>query len=127
VRKGDDFTTSIVPTVKKLRSLNLPKPLGPPRPVAGHLYLLLNLHNFDALWTTCLLDVTLTCESNLQYGEYKRNITCSIQNVEMSGPPLTANRNSGERALPAISRNDLSEVMRVDVEPLVVRTVTTEI
>jgi hypothetical protein len=28
-----------MPKVKKIRSVNLPKPLGPPRPVAGHLYL----------------------------------------------------------------------------------------
>ena len=28
-----------MPKVKKIRSLNLPEPLGPPRPFAGHLYL----------------------------------------------------------------------------------------
>jgi hypothetical protein len=39
VRKGDDLTTFIVPKVKKIRSLNLPETLGPPRPGAGHLYL----------------------------------------------------------------------------------------
>ena len=32
-------TAFIVPKVRKIRSLNLPEPLGPPRPVAGHLYL----------------------------------------------------------------------------------------
>jgi hypothetical protein len=40
VRKGDDLTTFILPKAKKIRSLNLSEPLGPPRPVAGHLYLL---------------------------------------------------------------------------------------
>jgi hypothetical protein len=39
VRKGDDLTSFIVPKVKKIRSLKLPDPLGPPRPVEGHLYL----------------------------------------------------------------------------------------
>jgi hypothetical protein len=28
-----------VPNVKKIRGLNLPEPLGPPRPVAGDLYI----------------------------------------------------------------------------------------
>ena len=44
MRKGDDLTTFIVPKVKNIRSLNLPEPLGPPRPVAGHLYLTWVLH-----------------------------------------------------------------------------------
>ena len=39
MRKGDDLTTFLVPKVKKIRSLNLPEPPGPPRPVAAHLYL----------------------------------------------------------------------------------------
>ena len=39
MRKGDDLTTFIVPKVEKIRSLNLPEPQGPTRPVAGHLYL----------------------------------------------------------------------------------------
>ena len=37
-------TTLIVPNVKKIRGLNLPEPLGPPRPVADDLYLYLYLH-----------------------------------------------------------------------------------
>ena len=37
MRKGDDLTTFIVPKVEKIRGLNLPEPLGPPRPVAGQL------------------------------------------------------------------------------------------
>ena len=41
MRKGDNLTTFIVPKVKKIRSLNLPEPLGPPRPVEGHVYLYL--------------------------------------------------------------------------------------
>ena len=41
MRKGDDLTTFTVLKVKKIRNLNLPEPLGPPRPVAGHLYLYL--------------------------------------------------------------------------------------
>jgi hypothetical protein len=42
VHEGEDFTTFIVSKVKKIGSLNRPEPLGPPRPVAGHLYLLLD-------------------------------------------------------------------------------------
>ena len=38
VHKGDDLTTFIVPKVERIRSLNLPEPLGPPWPVVGHLY-----------------------------------------------------------------------------------------
>ena len=41
MRKGDDLTTFIVLKVEKIRSLNLLEPLGPHRPVAGHLYLYL--------------------------------------------------------------------------------------
>jgi hypothetical protein len=37
VRNGDNLTTFIVLKVEKIRSLNLPEPLRPPRPVAGHL------------------------------------------------------------------------------------------
>ena len=33
--KGDDLITFIAPKVEKIRSLNLPEPLGPPWPVAG--------------------------------------------------------------------------------------------
>jgi hypothetical protein len=47
VRKGDDLTAFIVPKIKKIRSLNLPEPLGPPRPVAGHLYLFLTFYKLD--------------------------------------------------------------------------------
>jgi hypothetical protein len=39
VLKGDDLTTFIVPKVEKILSPNLPEALGPPRPVAGQLYL----------------------------------------------------------------------------------------
>ena len=46
MHKGDDLTTFIAPKVKKIRSLNLPEPIGPPRPVAGHLYLLLHLKHY---------------------------------------------------------------------------------
>ena len=35
MRKGEDLNTFIVPKVKKIWNLNLPEPLGPPRPVAG--------------------------------------------------------------------------------------------
>ena len=31
-------TTLVVPKVEKIRALNYPEPLGPPRPVAGYLY-----------------------------------------------------------------------------------------
>ena len=39
--KGDDPTTFMVPKVEKIRSLSLPEPLEPLRPIAGQLYLLL--------------------------------------------------------------------------------------
>ena len=41
MRKGDDLITFIVPKLKKIRTLNLPEPLGLPRPVEGHHYLFL--------------------------------------------------------------------------------------
>ena len=37
VRKGDHLTTFTVPKVEKIRSFNLSEPVGPPRPIAGHL------------------------------------------------------------------------------------------
>ena len=43
MRKGDDLTTFTGPKVEKIRSLNLPDPQEPARPVAGKLYLYLNL------------------------------------------------------------------------------------
>jgi hypothetical protein len=44
VRKGDDRTTFVVPKVNKIRRLNLPEHLGPPRPVAGHLHLFIPVY-----------------------------------------------------------------------------------
>ena len=43
MRKVDDLITFVVPKVKEMLSLNLPELLGPPRPVAGHVYLYLYL------------------------------------------------------------------------------------
>jgi hypothetical protein len=45
VRKGDDLTIFIVPTVEKIRSLDLQIPKGLLRPVAGKLYLYLYKDN----------------------------------------------------------------------------------
>jgi hypothetical protein len=43
VRKGDDLTTFIVPKVEKIRSLNLWILKGLLRPVAGKLYLYVDM------------------------------------------------------------------------------------
>lgn len=61
----------------------------------------LNLQNFEMHWTTCVLNVTFTCEvkeniSNtyFKYGDYKININCKIHRKKGVNPIYTANWNS---------------------------------
>jgi hypothetical protein len=79
VRKGDDLTTFIVPKVKKIRSLNLPEPHGPPQPVARQLY---------------LLPYTLRCSCKLNDVERKLKVVkmCSAKTKFVLTSPRTKKR-----------------------------------